>query len=422
MPIHVGGMRINRIRCSGIGCSLHLLLMLFVMTSCSPKSTLDPVRIFQPFANPTGLNPESCRPCHSEKHETQIATAHFKTSSLPSNESILGDFSNDGNVLRTRNPKTYFKMEKKGASFFQTAYWSVDGGLDNRRSRTEQISIVVGAGIEGQSFLYWKNDFLYQLPVSYLSSVDGWVNSPGFPDGEVFFGRPVTPRCLECHGTYFELAGTSTNPRYRDNFQLGITCWKCHGDGGPHIEKHTSGVSINPSTDIVNPSKLTPERQLDICALCHSGVGQEKRAAFTFRPGQDLSTYLIRNTVSTPIRSEEVGGWLANKLFKQSKCFAKSSEATCSTCHDVHRNETGVAEMSQKCGKCHRDTQCPQYTTLGDQTADLCVDCHMPDQASRRLRIHRTDDTLSPLYRNHRIAIYKEATEVVLKRLKLDPD
>lgn len=400
---------------------LTVLLFIVLLTS-SQRPAVEPVRTFPRLPTPTGLNPQSCRPCHSKKYESYIKTAHFLTSSLPSDETVRGSLAEGRNILRTRNPNTYFKVEKRDDSFFQVAHWKVDSEVAPFRSRREQIAVVVGAGVEGQSYLYWKDGFLYQLPVSYLSGIDEWVNSPGFPDGEVFFERPVTPRCLECHGTYFELEGTLQRPRYRDNYQLGIACWKCHGDGGPHIAKHASDKPIDPAQDIVNPAKLSPPRQLDICALCHSGVGQEKRPNFTFRPGQDLSTYLHRNLAASGEQVEEPGGWLANKLFGQSKCFTDSEGATCSTCHEVHLPESDLATMSRKCQQCHDSSDCVLSGTNQAQFEDLCIDCHMPDQASRRLRVHRTDETLSPLYRNHRIAIYPDATDAVLDRLSQSPE
>lgn len=308
-------------------------------------------------------------------------------------------------------------MTRQGSSFFQTAFWQDPGETGSFLSRREEIAVVVGAGVEGQSYLYWKEGFLFQLPVSYLREPDAWVNSPGFPDGEVFFGRPVTPRCLECHGTYFELEGTLRQPRYRDNYQLGITCWKCHGDGGDHIARHSGEAEISERDDIVLPSELSPERQLDLCALCHSGVGEELRANFTYRPGQELSSYLKIDAATPGPELEEPGGWLANKLFRQSQCFSGSPGATCSFCHDVHKPEGNLALKARACRECHELEECQVAAGRRAELEDRCIDCHMPDQASRRLRIHRTTDSLSPAYRNHRIAIYPEETDQVLRSL-----
>ena len=63
--------------------------------------------------------------------------------------------------------------------------------------------MVIGCGEKGQTYLYWKGDRLFELPVSYWASL-GWVNSPGYRDGYSDFDRLTIPRCLECHATYFE--------------------------------------------------------------------------------------------------------------------------------------------------------------------------------------------------------------------------
>jgi hypothetical protein len=54
-------------------------------------------------------------------------------------------------------------------------------------SRSERIAVVVRSGEQGQTYLYWNEDQLFQLPVSYWTKL-GWVNSPGYRDGS-----PTTP-------------------------------------------------------------------------------------------------------------------------------------------------------------------------------------------------------------------------------------
>jgi hypothetical protein len=44
---------------------------------------------------------------------------------------------------------------------------------------------------------------------------------------------------------------------------------------------------------MLNPAKFSRDRQLDLCALCHSGVGRQELApAFTYLPGPPLDSYL----------------------------------------------------------------------------------------------------------------------------------
>jgi hypothetical protein len=143
-------------------------------------------------------------PCHRQIVATFHQTAHYLTSRLPDANSIFGNFDPEVNTLKTAAPDLFFRMDKrrddKGAdAFFQTA---VQGQEPYTTKRSERFGIVVGSGGKGQTYLYWKGDELFQLPVSYWTQL-GWVNSPGYRDGVANFDRPTIPRCLECHATYF---------------------------------------------------------------------------------------------------------------------------------------------------------------------------------------------------------------------------
>ena len=140
-----------------------------------------------------------CLSCHQEKASFE-ETAHRLTSTLPTRQSIAGSFSRGENVMRTSNPQLHFRMDSTATGFYQTA---VMGRAPDTSSHAERIAFVTGSR-KGQSYLYWgAPDQLYQLPVSYWKGV-GWVNSPGYPDGTPNFGRPIPPRCLECHASWFE--------------------------------------------------------------------------------------------------------------------------------------------------------------------------------------------------------------------------
>src|SRR5690348_5964686 len=98
------------------------------------------------------------------------------------------------------------------------------GIAPSTKAESEPIDLVVGSGRKGQTYLFWKGDRLFQLPVSYWVELGHWVNSPGYTDGWAKFDRPVMPRCLECHASYAEsVAGPQPNNRYKKtNVVLGI--------------------------------------------------------------------------------------------------------------------------------------------------------------------------------------------------------
>jgi len=155
----------------------------------------------------------SCSPCHEAAGQSYRQTAHFLTSGRAGESTIRGSFAEGRNVLETAKPGVSFRMERKGDAFYQTAF-------DHGKTHSERFDLVLGSGRRGQSYLYWKGSLLYQLPVSYAALTGGWVNSPGYPDGEVHFDRVIPPQCLECHATEGPKPG---------QFEAGIACRKCHG-------------------------------------------------------------------------------------------------------------------------------------------------------------------------------------------------
>src|SRR5256885_16959737 len=81
---------------------------------------------------------------------------------------------------------------------------------------------------------------LFELPASYLVGIERWINSPGYVDGQIDFGRLIVPHCLECHGTSFPIRTVAGAARYSRDYVPGITCDKCHGDGRAHVRYQTS--------------------------------------------------------------------------------------------------------------------------------------------------------------------------------------
>jgi len=163
-------------------------------------------------------------------------------------------------------------MDHREGGFYQTA-------LDNAamRTRTERFDLVIGSGKIGQTYLYWRDGPLFELPVSWLSGARRWINSPGYVDGIVDFERVAVPRCLECHATRFTIDTSlgAARARYGSDYMLGVSCSKCHGDGREHVTWHTANPGDTVARDIITPGKLSRERQLDNCGLCHGGARGE---------------------------------------------------------------------------------------------------------------------------------------------------
>jgi hypothetical protein len=347
-----------------------------------------------------------CRSCHQEKAKTYLQTAHHLTTSWPSQRTMKGSFTPDSNVLKTSNPYLSFKMTASPDGYFQSA--EEDLSATKKVSRTERIDIVSGSARKGQSYLFWKGDQLFQLPVTYWTETDSWVNSPSYPDGSPHFDKAIIPRCLECHASYFEWLPPPVNRYRKTSLVLGIFCEKCHGPGREHVARHRAKAALPPGTSeaIVNPASLSRDRQIDVCGLCHSGNGTPIQPALSFLPGNALEDY-IDIPYSGPEDAVDVHGNQV-QLLRRSKCFRSTTTLTCSTCHDVHTTQVDAASFSSHCLSCHQPRQCGQFGKVGDQIARNCIDCHMPLQESRVLFSNTNGKKLMPKVRNHRIGIYAD--------------
>jgi Cytochrome c554 and c-prime len=342
---------------------------------------------------------EACRSCHQDKVETFHQTAHYRTSSLPDKDSILGNFNPGANILKTSNPDLFFQMEQKDDGFFQTA---VQGIPPYTTSRVERFSLVVGSGGKGQTFLFWKGELLFQLPISYWREV-GWVNSPGYRDGVAFFDRPVIPRCVECHGTYFESDPPPLNRYHQNDMVVGITCEKCHGAGRGHVQRFSSkSATAPPGTAILNPAPFPRDLQMDLCAWCHAGHGNPILPAFSYVPGEPLAKYL-ELPQPDPDAPVDVHGSQV-ELLKKSRCF-QSSTMTCLTCHDVHKTQKDPTAFSEFCLRCHKTENHPK---IEQPIANNCVDCHMPKQKTNLIVFSLNGRQVSPEVRNHWIKVYSK--------------
>jgi hypothetical protein len=349
----------------------------------------------------TYIGDDQCLSCH-EKQRTYLHTAHHLTSQPASATSIAGSFADGKNILRTQRELLY-RMEAKNDGFFQTG---VLGTPPDTVSLSERFDIVIGSGRKGQTYLYWgKEDRLFQLPVSYWTEVASWVNSPGYGDRSLDFSRPVPPRCLECHASYFESVSSAVNQYRRSNYVLGVSCERCHGPGKQHAELNAPGAPKPLDQAIVNPAKLPRDRQLALCSLCHGGIGVAKAPAFSFTVGNALEDFIQLSNPKPDEPLDPHGNQVA--LLERSRCF-KESTMTCSTCHDVHVRQRELGNFSDKCLACHRVESCGLFPKRGRAIVGKCVDCHLPNQTSNVIISTHDGVRITPKVRNHWIKVYQQ--------------
>jgi len=345
---------------------------------------------------------EKCLSCHQKQKEFP-RTAHHLTSRPATRETIAGSFAPGKNVLKTPEPDLRYRMEARSDGFFQTAEVGV---VPDIISLSHRFDLVIGSGRKGQTYLYWGNDDrLFQLPVSYWTGIASWVNSPGYGDRSANFSRPVLPRCLECHASYFEsITDPSAVNRYvKTDYVLGITCERCHGPGAQHVSVNEAAGAKPLDQAIVNPAKLSRDRQLSLCSLCHGGIGVAKTPVFSFTAGDALEDHLRLDLPKADEPLDVHGNQVA--LLERSKCF-QSSTMTCSTCHDVHVPQRDVKDFSERCLSCHKPQSCGLFPRRGRALIGKCVDCHLPNQTSNVIFSTHAGARIRPKVRNHWIKVY----------------
>ncbi len=353
----------------------------------------------------------ACLSCHREIYGTHIQTAHYRDSRPASSATIRGSFDSGRNRF-SYHPDLDIEMQKKDGGYFQTAF------RDGRPYHSAPFDIAIGSGRKGQSYLYWNNGKLNQLPISYFTPMDSWCNSPGYAADSPLYNRRIPASCLECHTTNARTVFSSSK-EYGDFFDssqiiYGISCEKCHGPGAQHVEFHTANPGETIGRYIVNTGRLSRQQKLDACALCHSGSRIPLKPAFSFRAGDTLNNfseakYSPANVSTLDVHGNQYG------LLTSSKCFLQS-QMDCGTCHNVHVNEAGnLTLFSQKCMSCHNSVThdtCRRSVVAAMIRGNNCIDCHMPALPSQRIVLTMSNvadsaRSIHNLVRTHRIAIYQ---------------
>ncbi len=318
-------------------------------------------------------------------------------------------------------------VHDKIGDYYYKAFWKNDSlrileyrlsGKDTIHKRLETVNYIIGSGQHTNSHIQSINGYLTQMPMTFYTQKKTWDLPPGFENGHNSrFMRKIGLECMSCHNSYPDFVLGSEN-KY-NAVEKGIGCERCHGPGSIHVAQRQSGEKIDTSKyidySIVNPAKLSIDRQFDVCQRCHlqgNTILKEGKSFYDFKPGMKLSDYM---TVFLPkykhADDEFIMASHADRL-KQSACFIKSLEKaknntslkpyknamTCITCHNPHVSvrETNKEVFNEACNSCHykeieKTKVGKDNTTLGStlicnkkgiKQTDNCVGCHMPKSGS----------------------------------------
>ncbi|MBZ5857390.1 multiheme c-type cytochrome [Flavihumibacter profundi] len=391
---------------------------IFFLTTCVGRQAEapDPV-ITLPDGNRL-VGSATCKNCHADIYNSFLHTAHSLTSKPPLKKYIKGSFEEKKNWFHY-SIDDGVRMVELDTGFFQANF-------KNRNfDKAYKFGMVIGSGTRGQTYLYWEGNHLFQLPVSYYTMADTWTNSPGYPDDEAVFTRPIQAQCLGCHSSYVKVLPAKAHAQ--DEFDhnsvvYGINCERCHGAGGKHVDFHTEHPEDKQARFIINAANLSQRQQLDACAVCHSGVSNDMKPSLGFITGDTIPHHNTVPADSMPpldVHGNQYG------LLVASKCFRVSGSITCSTCHNTHQQERGnTALFSQRCMTCHTEAKgsfCKMAPELG--AANLisnCIDCHMPAKESQVLNVkmeHEANHKPAVIH-SHYISIYPDETRKMVEIIK----
>lgn len=279
------------------------------------------------------------------------------------------------------------------------------------------------ATIHAVTFTRVRTSRLSELPVGWYAENKGyWAMNPGYdrPDQEDF-RRQITYQCMFCHNGYPQIEegadAAGTVPVFRGSLPSGIDCQRCHGPGRAHVQAMQTGKT--PEGTIVNPARLSPERQLELCMQCHlettsfrlpSAIIRYKRGIFSYRPGEPLGDYVLHFD-QPPKSGHDDKFEIAHAAYRlrQSACFQKSNPALlCTTCHNPHdipRGQEAARHYTAVCLRCHAGVVQKLVASKRHTASQDCTGCHMPKR--------RTDDVVHVVMTDHYIQRRKPARDLL---------
>jgi Flp pilus assembly protein TadD len=346
---------------------------------------------------------QTCMLCHQQIYNSFIQTGMGQSFAHASKQKSVATFE--------KHTVIYDKYQ----DFYYHPFWRGDTmkimefrlkGKDTVFKRVENVDYIIGSGQHTNSHIYNSNGYLYQMPLTFFSQKKQWDFPPGFENGfNTHFNRKIGLECISCHNAIPDFVQGSENKF--NSLPEGINCERCHGPGSIHVQQRSTGSKVDTSKyidySIVNPGKLSVDRQFDVCQRCHlqgNAVLKKGKSFFDFRPGMLLSDYI---SVFLPkyehADDEFIMASHADRL-KQSQCFIKSlrhadstslrpykNALTCVTCHNPHVSvkSTNTERFNAACKNCHSSTAnqvCTEDPKIRNKSSDNCVSCHMPRSGS----------------------------------------
>jgi tetratricopeptide (TPR) repeat protein len=352
----------------------------------------------------------ACVSCHSSQAGEWRTSQHHDAMAEATEEKVLGNFK-DATFTYAGVTSTFFKRD--GRFLVRT---------DGRDGTLADFEIKYTFGV------YPLQQYLIEFPDGRLQALSiAWDARPRQAGGQRWFHlypkerithgdelhwtRPAQNwnfMCADCHSTGLQKNYDVAADRFNTSWaEINVSCEACHGPGSRHLAwakgrdvasglSRTSadadkGLTVNlderravawnvdvRSGNAARSKPRSTEREIEMCAQCHSRRGQ---IAEGYEAGKPLLDHYLPALLNEPLyyadgqQRGEVYNWGS---FLESKMHANG--ITCSDCHDPHSGKLR-ATGNAVCSTCHLaskyDSTAHHHHTPASSGA-ACVNCHMP--------------------------------------------
>jgi predicted CXXCH cytochrome family protein len=349
------------------------------------------------------LGSETCGACHKEIYDKWKVSLHNKSQQdlSPTNDRVVVDWKGALKLKGGNIPEYTVKLEKRNGAYFATL---VDTKNPDKEATYQVVRTYGGWGWK-QRYQVKIGNLHYILPIQWNQSTSKWVtyNPQWWYNEDGTLKTPPSRNsfeldCAGCHNTGLVIAkvGTGVDVKYAE---LNTGCEKCHGAGSDHLKNPKDAKAI------INPKKLSYERNLESCGMCHSRGVSKPSGSFGYPwNDKDNKPYIVGEPLADyyQFKPAEWGGLQAHAKSHHQQWHdllrSKHYEAkvTCTSCHDPHGSTNPYLMVRQDknnetCLNCHKKrfttpeeirkhTRHPYAPeTIG---TSRCSSCHMVKTAS----------------------------------------
>jgi predicted CXXCH cytochrome family protein len=343
----------------------------------------------------SGYNSDQCVACHQQEDQDWQKSDHFRAMSIPTNSSVIADFSNT-TAQHFSQSATFFK---KDTQFFATVKDSTGA-----TSETFPIKYTFGHYPLQQYLVETKNGTLQVLPFAWDARTKGdggqrWFHNYSTPiaaKDRLHWRQPLqnwNGMCADCHSDELKRNYNPVDNSFKTTFSgVNVGCVSCHG----RKPKHPSSEELKKPTILGNwffnehdktaswrsfsDKQNRDNKFMQTCFACHS-----LRAPLT--DGFTANTNFLDN-FSPQLNAPPnyfADGQIKEEVyvygsFLQSKMHA--NQVNCLDCHNPHTMKLKI-EGNGLCLQCHKTTE---YNVKAhsrhnsDSAGAQCVNCHMPSK------------------------------------------